>query len=51
MLTTMSKELALLRDKGMLSMYYNIKSKAGDKAKSGATIMSSITGRIVAPAH
>lgn len=49
MLTTMSKELALIRDKGGLSMYYNLKNKAASKAKSGGTKMSSISGRIVAP--
>lgn len=51
MLTTMSKELALLRDNGMLSMYYDIKSKTATKTKSGANVMSSITGRIVAPIY
>ena len=51
MLTTMSKELELLRDNGMLSMYYNIKAKTATKTKSGANVMSTITGRIVAPLH
>lgn len=51
MLTTMSKELEMLRDNGMLSMYYNIKSKVSDKAKNGENVMSTISGRIVAPIH
>lgn len=51
MLTTMSKELELLRDNGMLSMYYNIKTQTATKTKSGTNVMSTITGRIVAPLH
>lgn len=49
MLTTMSKELALIRDKGGLSMYYDLKNKAAQKAKSGGTQLTSISGRIMAP--
>lgn len=49
MLTTMSKELQLIQEKGMLSMYYNLKTKAAENAKSGGVALSTITGRIVSP--
>jgi hypothetical protein len=45
----MSKELAAIRDNGMLSMYYDIKNNASKKAASGANVTGSITGRIMAP--
>ena len=49
LLTTMSKELEVIRDSGMLSMYYNIKSCVASKAKLGKN--ATISGRIVAPRH
>lgn len=49
LLTTMSKELAIIRDNGMLSMYYNNKYKASKKAKLGSNTIGSISGRILAP--